>query len=429
MMALRGMTTRGRALLAGGITSTAAGVILDQRDLVRIGVLLLALPMIAAIFLTRARYRLSASRRLDRSRTPVGTIVGIQISVQNVSRLTTPLLLAQDALPPELGVAAGEGARFVLQRVPPGQQSSVSYAVRPSRRGRYPIGPLSLRLADPFGFCQILRTFQATDTLSVLPPVVSLETGRLGGQWSAGGEGRQRSITTVGEQDVTTRPYRSGDDRRRVHWRTTARTGELSVRREEQPWQSDATLLIDTREAAHSAGDPSASFEYAVSATASIAAALLRVGYGLRLVDDIARILAESSRAYQHGGESDFAIMDVLADIEPQSNATLLPLASRLSDGTDRGALIAVLGRMSPSDATALARSAHRGARRLAMLVAPDSWGSGSGWPAAGDMASTRDILRRAGWTVAVAGAHTPIEAAWRELTADDSLNVRRWVG
>jgi uncharacterized protein (DUF58 family) len=263
----------------------------------------------------------------------------------------------------------------------------------------------------------------------VLPEIVSLDPGRLGGQWSAGGEGRQRSITTVGEQDVTTRPYRSGDDKRRVHWRTTARTGELSVRREEQPWQSDATLLIDTREGAHSGGDPSGSFEYAVAATASIAIALLRGGYGVRLVDDVARILAASSHGAHTGGESDFAIMDALAGLESQQNATLLPLASGLSDGSDRGARIAVVGRMSPSDATALARSAHRGARCLALLLAADSWGAGAGWPTAGDLAGSRDVLRRAGWSVAIAGAKTPVEAAWRELTADESVSMRRWVG
>ena len=131
----------------------------------------------------------------------------------------------------------------------------MSYGIRPVRRGRYTIGPLSVRLADPFGFCQIVRTFAATARISVLPAIVPLRTGpprRASG--ALGGESRQRGITTGGEQDVTTRPYRPGDDRRRVHWRTTARTGELSVRREEQPWQSRATVLLDTRAAAHSRG-------------------------------------------------------------------------------------------------------------------------------------------------------------------------------
>ncbi len=47
------------------------------------------------------------------------------------------------------------------------------------------------------------------------------------------------------------REYRLGDDLRRVHWASTARTGDLMVRREEQPWQSRATVLLDTRRMAH----------------------------------------------------------------------------------------------------------------------------------------------------------------------------------
>src|SRR6201999_1377170 len=128
----------------------------------------------------------------------------------------------------------------------------------------------------------------------VLPSITPLRISRLGGQWSLGGESRQRGVTNGDEQDVTTRPYRPGDDRRRVHWRTTARTGELSVRRDEQPWQSRATVLLDTRSVAYGGGARSESFEFAVSAAASISAAMISGGYGVRLVDDLASVLAES---------------------------------------------------------------------------------------------------------------------------------------
>ena len=97
-MALAGLTSRGRTFVAAGITCIAGGVVLDQRDLVRVGILLLALPVTAAIFLTRARYRIAAAapsrpqpgaRRQRRA----GRAGGPQRS-----RMTTPLLLAQDAL-------------------------------------------------------------------------------------------------------------------------------------------------------------------------------------------------------------------------------------------------------------------------------------------------------------------------------------------
>ena len=426
-MALAGMTARGRAFLAAGITSAAAGVILDQRDLVRIGVLLLALPLTAAAFLTRSRYRISAKRRLDRSRAPVGSVVRVELDVRNVSRVISPMLLAQDALPAELGAVAGGGARFVLQRIPANREVTVSYAVRPVQRGRYPVGPLSVRLADPFGFCQIVRTFASMDSMSVLPAITPLSAGRMGGKWTTGGETRQRGVTTGDEQDSTTRPYRSGDDRRRVHWRTTARTGELSVRREEQPWQSRATLLVDTRGSAHSPGQPSGSFEFAVSAAASIATALIRAGYGLRLTDDIARIIADS---HTSGGEAGFAIMDALCEMQRNENETLLPVANRLGhEGQGRGAIVAILGRLRPGDDTALARPSNSGIRRMALLIDADAWTPGVHHPGMAKAADQRDTLRRAGWTVAVASPQSSIEALWHELNTLEQVETRRWVG
>ena len=50
---------------------------------------------------------------------------------------------------------------------------------------------------------------------------------------------------------MSTREYRYGDDLRKVHWRATARTGQLMVRLEERPWRAQATLLLDTRARAH----------------------------------------------------------------------------------------------------------------------------------------------------------------------------------
>jgi uncharacterized protein (DUF58 family) len=400
--------------------------VLDQRDLARIGILVLALPITAAVFLTRARYRISAHRHLDRTRAPVGSIVRVELEIRNASRMTTPLLLAQDALPPELGAAEGEGARFVLPRIAASAQTTVSYGVRPVRRGRYLIGPLSVRLADPFGFCEIVRTFSTTARVSVLPAIAPLRINRLGGQWSLGGESRQRGITTGGEQDVTTRPYRPGDDRRRVHWRTTARTGELSVRREEQPWQSRATVLLDTRLAVHSPGSRSESFEFAVAAAASISAAMINGGYGVRLVDDLGAVLAQS-----HGGSGDagYGVMDALADVERRANATLLPLATRLGGEVgDADSVIAVLGSVSSGDVAALTHAASRSTRCLCVLVDALAWDQRGGPPSAA-MTAGRDLLYRSGWSSVIAGPGSSLEMLWQELAGQSRLQSRRWVG
>ena len=76
-----------------------------------------------------------------------------------------------------------------------------------------------------------------TDTapLVVVPRVLPLRAAGLTAGHGGGGEGARRSIAVHGEDDVSTREYRHGDDLRKVHWRATARTGELMVRLEETP--------------------------------------------------------------------------------------------------------------------------------------------------------------------------------------------------
>ena len=142
----------------------------------------------------------------------------------------------------------------------------MAYTVRADVRGRYEVGPLVVRLTDPFGLCELTRSFPSMDQLTVIPQVVALPSVRLAGEYAGAGESRARSVAVHGEDDAATREYRHGDDLRRVHWRSTARVGELMVRREEQPWESRATVVLDTRATAHRGEGPTASFEWAVSA-------------------------------------------------------------------------------------------------------------------------------------------------------------------
>src|SRR4051812_38745544 len=204
------------------------------------------------------------------------------LRLQNMSRLPTGTLLLEDKLP----YALGSRPRVVLERLAAHQASSVAYAVRADVRGRYPVGPLVIRLTDPFGLCEMNRSFPSVDRLIVIPQVVSLPAVRLAGEYAGTGDSRARSVAVHGEDDAATREYRRGDDLRRVHWRSTARTGELMVRREEQPWESRATVVLDTRASAHRGEGPTASFEWAVSAAASVAVHLRHAGYKMRLVTD-----------------------------------------------------------------------------------------------------------------------------------------------
>ncbi|MFL6288449.1 MAG: DUF58 domain-containing protein, partial [Actinomycetes bacterium] len=278
--ALTGLTPRGRALLAAGVTAFLLAAMLDQQDIMRVGLLAMVLPLLSAASVARTRFRLASGRTLEPARIPAGESASVTVRVENVSHLPTGLLLIEDGVPSSLGPRP----RFVVDRLTPQSSRSVTYPVHSSRRGRYSIGPLSVRLADPFGFCQLDRSFRGQRHLLVTPRIEQLPTVALTGDWTGTGESRARSIASAGDDDVAVREYRHGDELRRVHWRATAKTDTLMVRREEQPWESRATLFLDNRVVAHRGQGIASSLEAAVSAAASIAVHLSQRGFMVRFV-------------------------------------------------------------------------------------------------------------------------------------------------
>src|SRR4051812_31468165 len=362
--AMRGMTTRGRSFLAAAAAAGVSAVILGEKDLLRVAVLLAALPLLAAAYVGRSRYKLACTRSLDPGRTPVGTSARVILRLQNLSRLPTGTLMLEDRLP----YALGSRPRVVLERLGAHQASSVAYTVRADVRGRYAIGPLVIRLTDPFGLCELTRSFPSVDKLTVIPQVVALPTVRLAGEYAGTGDSRARSVAVHGEDDAATREYRRGDDLRRVHWRSTARTGELMVRREEQPWETRATVVLDTRAQAHHGEGPTASFEWAVSAAASIAVHLRHAGYKLRLVT------GEGADVEATDSSGDSIVLDHLADVRPTPHGNISVLVDAVRKRSDGGLVIALFGSLTTAEAQLLASLRGNGATCIGFAINTMTW-------------------------------------------------------
>ncbi|MEV6599446.1 DUF58 domain-containing protein [Actinoplanes sp. NPDC051346] len=362
--ALRGMTTRGRSFLAAAGAAAVSAVILGEKDLLRVAILLAALPLLAAAYVGRSRYKLSCTRSLEPGRAPVGSSARVVLRLQNMSRLPTGTLLLEDRLP----YALGSRPRVVLERLGAHMASSVAYTVRADVRGRYPVGPLVIRLTDPFGLCELTRSFPSVDRLMVIPEVIALPAVRLAGEYAGTGDSRARSVAVHGEDDAATREYRRGDDLRRVHWRSTARTGELMVRREEQPWESRATIVLDTRLYAHRGDGPAASFEWAVSAAASIAVHLRHGGYKLRLVTGTGIDLD----AIEAGGEG--AVLDTLADVKLTQTGDIAGLVDMVRRRSDGGLIIGLFGALTVAEAEVLTGLRGNGATCIGFAIDSSTW-------------------------------------------------------
>lgn len=409
---LRALTSRGRSFLASGLAALLMAVLLGENDLFRIGVLVSALPLIAALVVARTRYRLACARRLDPPRAEAGGEATVTLRLENVTRLPTGLLLIEDTVPYALGVRP----RFVLDRVEPKGVREIDYRVRSDLRGRFVIGPLSVRIADPFGLVELTRSFTISDTLVVTPQVVALPHVRLSGEWTGGGDSRTRSVAAAGDDDVAPREYRQGDDLRRVHWRSTARHGELMVRREEQQWQSRGALLLDTRRYAHRGEGPRSSFEVAVSAAASIGVHLAHEGLGLRLVTDQgAEHLTDNATSY--------SLLDTLAVVKTSPARSLEMGITALRQGGGDGLIVAVLGSMSPEDARELAKLRHGGVTGVAVLLDVDSWDVRE-YGSADNYQAVQAVLAGYGWRIVKLPAGTSIASVWQDAASKGRFTV-----
>jgi uncharacterized protein (DUF58 family) len=402
---LNALTTRGKTFLAVGAVAAVAGLIFSEADLFRIGLLLMALPVLSALTTSRARYRLSCTRQLVPRRIQAGQVAEARVRLSNVSRLRTGLLLAEDLLPAAMAAPASR-PRFVLESIEPGGSRDLSHQVELDQRGKYTIGPLQVRVADAFGLAAIGRSFATKSTLVVTPQITALPRVSIAGNRLGDGESGLRTVAAAGDDDIAPRAYRDGDELRRVHWRSTARYGELMVRREEQRWHNRALLLLDTRRKAHVGSGPDSSFEYAVNAMASIGVHL--VGQGIET-----RLITETGDAAPAGPAAE-SLLERLAVVRT-SRGTDLNRGLAALRTSSRGQVIAIVGALSAEQARLLAAS-HRGtAPAMALLLDGPHWtadrtGDREPPPAAAS------ILVAAGWRVVTATGTTPLADAWQEL-------------
>jgi uncharacterized protein (DUF58 family) len=358
---LAGMTTRGTSFLAAGAASAVAGYLLGERGLFCVGIALLALPLLAGAAIRRAQYRLGTSRMLSPPRVPAGQTATVTLRLENVSRVPTGLLLAEDTVPYALGIRP----RYVLDKIERNGSRELTYSLRSDMRGKFEIGPLQLRAADSFGLVELARSLSGRTSFVVTPRVVPLARTVISRSWAGEGDGRARLSSTAGEDDVIPRAYRDGDELRRVHWRSTARYGELMVRREEQRWRNKATVFLDSRSLAHVGSGAASSLETAISAAASLGVHVAQEGLTGQFITD--------GEVIRSGPFFEDRLLDSLAVLRASSSRDLTKALAelRLLGG---GVIIAVMGRLSVAEARQLAACRAEGSQGMALLLDVRSW-------------------------------------------------------
>jgi uncharacterized protein (DUF58 family) len=135
-----------------------------------------------------------------------------------------------------------------------------------------------------------------------------------------------------GEDFYTLREYQRGDDLRRVHWPSSAKTDELMIRQLETPWQSRALVLLDVRDASYESRD---AFEKAVSGTATIVTHLVSSGFDA----DLWAGDADPIDASRYG-----SAMERLALVQTDPAIDIKAVAARIRQKGGGGALVIITG-------------------------------------------------------------------------------------
>jgi len=276
--ALAVVSTLGWVTLVAGLVAIMAGARLGWRELSYVGAVFVLLFVIAILFAI-GRALLAVTLELSPPRVVQGEPAAAQVVVRNAGK--APLL------PMGLEFAVGErAARFTLPTLAPDATFDDMIVIPTSRRGVIPVGPVITQRGDPFGIMRREIAWTKREELFVHPLTVPLEA--LGAGLLRDLEGRTTQDISMSDLAFhTLRDYAPGDDRRYIHWRSSAKVAGVHgeerflVRQFLDTRRSHIGVVTDVARESYRSD---AEFELALSVGASIAVRAMADEMDLTLV-------------------------------------------------------------------------------------------------------------------------------------------------
>jgi uncharacterized protein (DUF58 family) len=300
-----GLTGAGATVLLASVGGYGLARLVGGRALfllVYAGVLL----VVAAAVSSRRKRRLTAERSTLPARMRVGQIAEVELTVKAPGRLRAFVVEEH------LSSLLSDPVRVPVPTVGGEQEFVHSYAIRPTLRGVYQLGPLAAEWTDPFGLARHQQPLTEPVDVIVHPNTDVVFDRPLTRMWE---DPPFRPPVSKpwpqGFEFYGMRDYISGDDPRRIVWTALARTGKYLVRESEQGITDRITLVLDNERKAHSPGHPSETFELAVRAVASLGAWHIKQGFSVRFLTN-----DSGQDAELRGSKARIGLLDQLAQLE-----------------------------------------------------------------------------------------------------------------
>ncbi|PJJ61564.1 DUF58 domain-containing protein [Compostimonas suwonensis] len=266
------VTALGWAILAVLVLGFAAGFGLGWIEVLAIAWTALALVLLALFFLIgRSGYEISL--RMPTERVVVGETAAAEIVVTNPSR--------RRATGVTIEIPVGEGlAEFAMPSLAGGAEYSDVFLVPTSHRGVIPIGPVRTVRGDPVGLLRRELVWEVAHDLYVHPRTISIPSTSTGLLRDLEGSST-RDVTSNDMSFHALREYLPGDERRNIHWKSTARTGTYMVRQFEETRRSHLIVALSLSNGDFASDEE---FELAVSVAGSLGVRAIRDSRTLAVV-------------------------------------------------------------------------------------------------------------------------------------------------
>lgn len=347
-------------------------VLLDLQYLYLMAAALAVLPLtsygLASFFATRF-----SVQRHHPSTVPEGRRCPITLTVRSEGGLPQATLRIADALPPELEPVSGADEARPLTTWD-GSEGSRTYVVEPTVRGVFALGPARIETTDPLGLFTFGATLNVQSELVVHPEPMPARDSAVGGEGTHGVRERDGKTRRGAGMDFHgVREYRPGDPLRRVHWPTTARTGELAVVEFERAYQQDIVIGLDLAKGANYGEGRETTLEYAVKVAATLADRTLRAGGGVALITQSERVVVRPREGDPEALR--FRLFDLLARARADAETSLTEalLAARVGQDGTHYAILTACG--DPRLIAYLTERISRGDTACVYFFEPSSFG------------------------------------------------------
>ncbi len=245
-----------------------------------------------------------------------------------------------------------------------------------SRRGEYTVGPLVARTADPFSLFPQEIQFGGHETVLVYPKIVDIPDFASPSIHLVGDNSRRQRARVLSTDVASVREYEPGDSLGRIHWLSTARTGELMVKQFDQGSSSDMWVLFDQHADSFAAIGDDTTDEMGATVAASVIdkynQGFLPVGYAAHGSQSLVAVPERSTHQREQ-------IMRHIAASKPVGDVTILESLAELERDLGQNTSLVVI--TSSSDGPwveALGGLARRGVRVSTVLIDRGSYGGES---------------------------------------------------